>query len=289
MSYLASVMVLTFLLTAVGCQNFAKAVLPIAATPATVVQSSEAERPLEHAQVQQERIITVQDGWTAIEYGTSHQGRPLVAEYYGQGEKLIIIVCNIHGNEGTILFCDEIKKGFTQNGIYPGFKIGIVRDANPDGTFASIRENANGVDLNRNWNFYWDRETQPNKGSSAFSEPETSSLARHLLNKKTDHFVELVIYYHSGTRLPEVYAANIGSVSELSSTRAMFYTNTVNSQGGRYDGYYNLGVNLFGMARKWTADNGMPSFTVELDMGNKNTDKTRHYNAIVHLMEALSK
>ncbi|CAM8658546.1 Peptidase_M14_like domain containing protein [Comamonadaceae bacterium] len=46
--------------------------------------------------------------------------------------------------------------------------------------FNSARKNANSVDLNRNWNFYWTRYTPPSaenaKGASAFSEVETQAI-----------------------------------------------------------------------------------------------------------------
>jgi hypothetical protein len=79
----------------------------------------------------------------------------------------------------------------------------IVPCANPDGYAAGTdpivaRMNGNGVDLNRNWDYQWQKTathgTRPvNAGTHAFSEPETQALWQ-LIERKN---IELIIFYHS--------------------------------------------------------------------------------------------
>jgi hypothetical protein len=78
----------------------------------------------------------------------------------------------------------------------------IIPCANPDGyswgNGEQARFNANGVDLNRNWEYNWRpvgawKDYTVSAGHEAFSEPETRALRDFIL----DHGVAAAIFYHS--------------------------------------------------------------------------------------------
>jgi murein peptide amidase A len=78
--------------------------------------------------------------------GTSVQGRPIWAEYWGpaQPSSTIIVIGQVHGNEcAPLRFVRAIRANPpTRYGIW------LIPTMNPDGHAAYTRENANGRDLN---------------------------------------------------------------------------------------------------------------------------------------------
>lgn len=92
--------------------------------------------------------------------GTSVQGRPIWAEYWGppHPSNTIVVVGQIHGNEcSPTLLVDEIRRRPpTRNGIW------LIPTMNPDGYANFDRRNANGVDLNAD--------------GGSVSQPETAAL-----------------------------------------------------------------------------------------------------------------
>ncbi len=84
--------------------------------------------------------------------GRSWQGRPIRAVEVGSpsGTPVLVVGC-IHGNEvGGIAIARALER------LSPrGLDLWIVPDLNPDGVAAGTRQNAHGVDLNRNFPWRW--------------------------------------------------------------------------------------------------------------------------------------
>lgn len=112
--------------------------------------------------------------------GHSVQGRPIEVRQVGDPKwpgKLLVFGC-IHGDE-----CGASSLEPTINGCPdPSADIFLVPTLNPDGSAAHSRLNADGVDLNRNFNSGWLPAGRPGDpeypGPRPFSEPETRLAAR---------------------------------------------------------------------------------------------------------------
>ncbi|MCU1400760.1 MAG: murein peptide amidase, partial [Acidimicrobiales bacterium] len=85
--------------------------------------------------------------------GTSVQGRPITAVRMGTpGGRVVMIVGIIHGDETKgALVTAALRTMATPAGI----DLWLIDSMNPDGVAANTRGNANGVDLNRNFDVGW--------------------------------------------------------------------------------------------------------------------------------------
>ena len=114
--------------------------------------------------------------------GRSERGRPIVAWETGdpQAKRRVLVVGCIHGNEpGGIAIADAVVRAR----VPASTDVWVVPDLNPDGVAADTRQNARGVDLNRNFPYLW----QPLRGvfysgPRALSERE-SRIAYHLIRR----------------------------------------------------------------------------------------------------------
>jgi protein MpaA len=114
-----------------------------------------------------------------VELGLSRQGRPLVAVHIGDPLRPpVLIVGSIHGNETAAI---AAVTALAARREVLGANLWLVADANPDGVHAGTRQNAAGVDLNRNFPFRWQPAGYPGTlhytGPAALSEPESRALA----------------------------------------------------------------------------------------------------------------
>lgn len=105
--------------------------------------------------------------------GRSVDGRPIIAVEAGDPDsqrKTLVVGC-IHGNECAGI---AIAKQLLSTRLAAETDLWIVADLNPDGAAAGTRGNANGVDLNRNFPWRWQRLSGIyDSGPRPLSEPET--------------------------------------------------------------------------------------------------------------------
>jgi protein MpaA len=95
----------------------------------------------------------------------------------------VLVIGCIHGNESAGV---AVVRRLQALPAPPGVELFSVPNLNPDGTHAGTRQNADGVDLNRNFPFRWQsigmRGDQQYSGPHALSEPE-SRIAYRLISR----------------------------------------------------------------------------------------------------------
>lgn len=126
--------------------------------------------------------------------GRSVRGRELVA--YERGDRsapVTLVVGSIHGTEPAGI---SVIRRLRRVALPPGVHLWLVPTVNPDGLAAGTRQNAHGVDLNRNWPIGW----EPNgrrwdgyySGPRPLSEPENRVMRAFILRVRP----ALTIWYH---------------------------------------------------------------------------------------------
>lgn len=148
---------------------------------------------------------TVKASGTRVIIGYTSQLRPIVAYRRGSGKTVVLAVGAIHGNEAASSVQARYIK---ESKVPPDFTLWVIEVANPDGFAAHprIRQNANGVDLNRNFPGSWIAKPCPDRncaGASPASEPETVALLDFF--KKVNP--AMVVFYHSES-VPSVIDAS---------------------------------------------------------------------------------
>jgi|SRR5579872_587171 len=124
--------------------------------------------------------------------GRSVQRRAIDVYVVGNPSALhrVLVVGCIHGNEQAGI---PIARALEHVTPPPGVALWIVPEANPDGVAADTRQNAHGVDLNRNFPWHWrDLEGVYDSGPRAASEPETNALMKLIRRVRPT----LSIWYH---------------------------------------------------------------------------------------------
>jgi protein MpaA len=126
--------------------------------------------------------------------GHSVRGRPItVFERGDPAAPAAIVVGVIHGNEPAGL---AVVARLMHAPLPPGVHLWLVPTVNPDGLAAGVRQNAHGVDLNRNWPTAWVPNGRPWDGYYAgprpLSEPENRAMRAFLLRVRP----ALTIWYH---------------------------------------------------------------------------------------------
>jgi len=112
------------------------------------------------------------EGWRTAVFGRSVQGRAIEAlvRPAATPRRRVVVIGGLHGNEPVT---PPAVRGLLQADIDDDVEVWLVPVANPDGSAAGLRCNANGVDLNRNFAWEWSAD---DGGPAASSEPETKAL-----------------------------------------------------------------------------------------------------------------
>lgn len=111
------------------------------------------------------------------------EGRPIeVRAKRERGGTLII--GGFHGDEPATI---EIVRRFLPDVD----DVALLPLLNPDGAIRRTRYNANGVDLNRNFEFNWSEESEEPSGPHPWSEPESKAVADFILARRPRKIVAL--------------------------------------------------------------------------------------------------
>jgi hypothetical protein len=131
------------------------------------------------------RLARASGARAAVVLGRSVRGRPIVAALRGDpaAARRVLVVGAIHGDETAGV---AVTRRLRHTALPAGAGLWLVDAINPDGVAAHTRQNAHGVDLNRNFPRAWRplgrRGYQTWSGPRALSEPETRT-ARSLIRR----------------------------------------------------------------------------------------------------------
>jgi len=142
-----------------------------------------------------------------VTIGRSVQGRAIRAEVIGPNSaprKILVVGC-IHGNECAGI---AILAALARQPVPKGVQLWLVPAMNPDGTAAHTRQNAHGVDLNRNFPFRWRPTFNATyyAGPHPLSEPESRAAVRLISTIRP----AVTIWYHQHEDLVDMAGGDRG-------------------------------------------------------------------------------
>lgn len=217
--------------------------------------------------------------------GKSVEGRNLEAYSFGTGSTTLLFVGGIHGGYewNSVVLAYRFIDYFTKSPevIPNNLTISIIPSANPDGVYAVVgregkfseidvpnkdlssglgRFNANGVDLNRNFDCKWQAEStwkskKVSAGTEAFSEPEAKAIRDFVKNINP----EAVIFWHSQSNAVYASECKNGILPETLDIMNKYSIASGYKAIKSFDSYV-----VTGDAEGWLASIGIPAITVEL-------------------------
>lgn len=216
--------------------------------------------------------------------GTSVEGREIESFTYGNGDTHIAFVGAIHGGYewNTVLLSRKLMSYIEANPdiISDNLTVTVIPVLNPDGLFEVVgtvgsftaadapgqvatepgRFNANGVDLNRNFDCNWQPEStwrgrSVDAGTAAFSEPEAKAFKDFVERENLD----VAILFHSAANGVYGASCNDGILAEGETLMNTYADASGYPAIESFDHY-----EITGDAEGWLAKIGIPSISVEL-------------------------
>jgi murein peptide amidase A len=182
--------------------------------------------------------------------GRSVGGRPIRAIELRGGSRVVLVVGCIHGNETAGIPVVQLL----ERRAVAGVDLWLVPDLNPDGVARGTRQNAHGVDLNRNFPAMWlpiGRRGSPQwSGPRPLSEPE-SRAARNLIRRIHPR---LTLWFHQPQALVRAWGPSRAAGRRFARLAAMRYRSLPWPNGSAPNWQNHL-------------DPHSPSFVVELPAG----------------------
>ena len=228
--------------------------------------------------------VEVEEGPVHATIGRSVEGRSIEAYTYGTGETHLLFVGGIHGgyewNSVLLAYAFIDHLGANPEALPENLSVTVIPALNPDGLYkvtgiegrfavADVSEtgpvgtgrfNANGVDLNRNFDCKWQPEgtwrgNVVSAGAAPFSEPEAAALRDYVLTVSP----EAVVFWHS--QADAVYASECedGILPETLAVMDTYARAAGYTAVDAFDAYP-----VTGDAEGWLASIGIPSISVEL-------------------------
>ena len=150
--------------------------------------------------------------------GRSTRGRPIEAVRVGDptGRPRILVIGCVHGNE-----CAGVAATRQLERARPQADLWVVHHLNPDGYALGRRQNARGVDLNRNFDSEWEpmgRRWLPEySGPRPFSERESRIARRLILGLRPD----VTIWFHQPQAVVRAWGPSIPGARRYARLAAM--------------------------------------------------------------------
>lgn len=183
--------------------------------------------------------------------GRSHQGRPIRAWRIGnpRSPRRVLVVGCIHGNECAGTAATQRLVGLARP---IALDLWVVQNLNPDGLAGGRRGNARGVDLNRDFGTFSERETR---------------IARKLILRLRP---EVTLWFHQPQAVVRAWGRSRATARRYTRFARMPYRSLTWPAGA---------------ATRWQNGLGQVSFVVELPPGQLSaTAADRHAGAILQLM-----
>lgn len=140
--------------------------------------------------------------------GRSAEGRPIRLSVVGERSApvRVLVVGAIHGDEPAGRAVTGLLRRRPPR--IAGVALWIIHDLNPDGAAAATRQNARGVDLNRNFPARWRAQGRPfdtfHAGRRPLSEPEARLAARLIRRLRP----AVTIWYHQALAMVDLGTTN---------------------------------------------------------------------------------
>jgi len=204
--------------------------------------------------------------------GRSAEGRPIRLARIGErtAPVRVLVVGAIHGNEPAGL---AVAVALRRRPPPRGVELWVIQDLNPDGTAAGARQNARGVDLNRNFPDGWRAQGRPfdtfHSGPRPLSEPESRLLARLVRRLRP----AVTVWYHQALALVDLGTADARLVRRYARASGL---------PARRLGF------LPGVATRWQnrLARGTSAFVVELPAGPLGARAAARHARAVHSVAA---
>lgn len=122
--------------------------------------------------------------------GHSVHGRSIVAFHLGNPRlRPTLVLGQMHGDEWAGV---KVAKALVHGRRLAGLNLWVIPSMNPDGRARGTRQNAHGVDLNRNFSYRWARLSGYNySGPKPLSEPESRAVWRFVTTIRPYRIVSL--------------------------------------------------------------------------------------------------
>jgi protein MpaA len=222
-------------------------------------------------------------GWRVEEIGRSRGGSPLHA-FLPRGDVEGVLVAAAHGEEPETLF---LARRVLEDVRAADARFAVVPCLNPDGVLASRRQNAAGVDLNRNFpastwvdapsytyppgcgeRVRGNRTNRSSPGAAPASEPETQALLALVETLEP----ALVVDLHTPLELLLVTDDVPPALADALAARTGL------------DVHRDLGSATPGALRDWCADRRLACITYEIEHAGMRQLYTRHGPALADLV-----
>jgi protein MpaA len=208
--------------------------------------------------------------------GRSAEGRAIQLYRLGlpTARYRVLVVGCIHGDECA---GRAVTRRLLRTGAPVGVQLFVLQNLNPDGFVRGVRQNARGVDLNRNFGSEWRRLgrrwSPQHAGPRPWSEPETR-VARSLVERLRP---DITIWFHQPQALVRAWGPSVGVARVYARLARMPYRSL------RWP---------HGTGPNWQNHRfpGDAAFVVELPPGGLNAAAAeRHVRAILGLRRAIAR